>query len=607
VSCKRACPWLLFAKAYPPWVSHFFLSGVVLIVMYIHACISVVATSYTLLAILHLSLLFIALCEGVRHSLQLCQVNSRSQKAIHGLVLAGLALLYCSFAALPVTERDSLIYHLFVPSQWNKAGRIVEIAWNDQSYFPSYSGLVFSALLQWSAVNGEAACAYYHLSYSIIAGVASIYAASLCRFSVNQIRLSGLLVLSIPLCLRFATTPQSDMVLAAYFAVAFIFFIQSYYHQRLGHSLGAAFCLGIACGFKYNAIPIAVCAAVAFAGLVLSSPSNYKRRTIITFFIGVLISGACYLPWGLRNWQLTGNPLYPFFSSLFGGSASDTPFLGSAHPLVYRHLVYGDSLLQILALPLRMIVFGEDDNPRQFVGVLTPLFVVATFGISGGTSNNRGIMKFFSAVCIASFISVILTFYLYARYFTPLLLPMVLLTVSGLSYLHTLLGRSFLMLVVMGHVAFFIHYSYYLARGKDLFAWWAGSLSTSRYMSKHVRDFAMSQYINAHLPSEARVFLLFTGNKYHLYRREVRGTYFSERPLLGLIDEIDDQGGNSAHAGVQLTNALKREGFSHLMIGVRLFTSFMNNLSSDKREVVQEFLSTCKPITQANGYVLYEL
>ena len=41
-----------------------------------------------------------------------------------------------------------------------------------------------------------------------------------------------------------------------------------------------------------------------------------------------------------------------------------------------RESLFGENLWQIVALPLRIFFFGQDDNPQYFDGVLTPILII---------------------------------------------------------------------------------------------------------------------------------------------------------------------------------------------------------------------------------------
>ena len=95
-----------------------------------------------------------------------------------------------------------------------------------------------------------------------------------------------------------------------------------------------------------------------------------------------LLWGACFAsvalavfsPWMIRNLVWSGNPLYPLYDSLFNPSGGGHG--SSLGPWAIRKLVYGESWWEILLIPLRVFVQGQDDLPQLFDGRLNPLLLI---------------------------------------------------------------------------------------------------------------------------------------------------------------------------------------------------------------------------------------
>jgi hypothetical protein len=118
--------------------------------------------------------------------------------------------------------------------------------------------------------------------------------------------------LSNPFVLFFGSVAYIDMGVALFVclgAYAFSNWVQTRYERWLVIS-GIMFGLGAAC--KYSALPPLCGFAVV---LLFVSMRRRKARPLAIFVIAVALVAA---PWYLRNLYYTGNPVWPYFGSLFG-------------------------------------------------------------------------------------------------------------------------------------------------------------------------------------------------------------------------------------------------------------------------------------------------
>jgi len=132
--------------------------------------------------------------------------------------LGALSLVVvAALSSLPITERDALIYHLFVRSQWIQRGVMSEISWHSWSYFPANVSLAFSGFLQ---LNLERLTGLYHASFLIITATCIGQTAYHCYEHKRIGIYLFLFCVTTTACLRFATPPHADLVVPAYFAIA---------------------------------------------------------------------------------------------------------------------------------------------------------------------------------------------------------------------------------------------------------------------------------------------------------------------------------------------------------------------------------------------------
>ena len=118
----------------------------------------------------------------------------------------------------------------------------------------------------------------------------------------------------------------------------------------------------------------------------------------LALFAGVTLLP--FMPWLMKNWHQTGNPFYPLLGDFFparSASVIDAASFVGFGVFEKRHLLYGENLWQILGLPLRIFISGQDDNPQYFDGVLTPiLLLLLPWAFKGKWSDEKKLIAFFA-------------------------------------------------------------------------------------------------------------------------------------------------------------------------------------------------------------------
>ncbi len=153
--------------------------------------------------------------------------------------------------------------------------------------------------------------------------------------------------------------------------------------------LSAGFC-GLALGTKYNGLMFMLIMMVLMPWLFLRGIENNQdseaggnlRRLMASQFLYICIALVLFSPWMIRNYNWTGNPVYPLYDGIFNPSSPSIaekelrPSGPDMNPLFIRRAIYGETWSQILAQPLRVFYEGEDNNPRYFDGKMNPFYLV---------------------------------------------------------------------------------------------------------------------------------------------------------------------------------------------------------------------------------------
>ena len=253
------------------------------------------------------------LAVGVRRELTavfhtLPQLPKPTTRFERWLALYAIASLLIAFllALTPETAWDALTYHLVGPQLFADAGRIAHL--RDIAFlgFPQLGEMQFLlGILLW----GDGIAQLLHFSYGML-GI--IMAAALARqsFGREAAWLTAVILLTIPLFLEELGDAYVDLTLLFYAMAVFYLFYQwqSAPDNRTLGLLGL-FC-GFAAGVKYTAIIIPIAIGLVLLWQLRREPWGQMARQLgILTAVTTLIT----LPWLLKNWLTTGNPVYPFF------------------------------------------------------------------------------------------------------------------------------------------------------------------------------------------------------------------------------------------------------------------------------------------------------
>ncbi|CAG0992367.1 hypothetical protein PHYC_02369 [Phycisphaerales bacterium] len=251
---------------------------------------------------------------------------------------------------------DALSYHLALPQEWLADGRLAPLKHNVYSFLPSYVEAAFLHLgvmnfapgpsdRAWGLVAGEGhaafACQFLNLLMTVMTawwcGRAAAGAAERCRLGADAAAragvVAGTLILVTPWAVVTGSLAYNDMGVVGMLAAAIIVvFEPSLAPWRRGVLLGVL--VGAACSIKPTALLFAACPVGL--GLLLTLPRREWARVAAC---GALAGMVMVLPWLIRNWLASGNPVFPFAAALFpndvGGTGHWTPEqvsrFGAAH------------------------------------------------------------------------------------------------------------------------------------------------------------------------------------------------------------------------------------------------------------------------------------
>lgn len=292
----------------------------------------------------------------------------------------GFVTLYFVFeiclSHLPPVARDELIYHLEIPKVWLKSGGAVLFKDNIYAYFPQLCENYFLLAL---GTVGVAGAKLFHLASGGLLALAIF--AYLHRKSVGYTAIWGvLLFLSIPSVMVVMSWAYVDLTFALFAFIAFLCLCEFINTHAWRWIYLAGVMLGGACCVKYTGIQLTL-----LMGVVVAFHSRKRFQTALkAFAFLVLIAFGLSIPYFIRNYLVTGWPLYPF--ELLNLPINPELNWDSTRSGLYMMWLqaFGVPLDQMtiwhtLVAPIKAFILGRFNSPLHYEGMLNSVFLITPF------------------------------------------------------------------------------------------------------------------------------------------------------------------------------------------------------------------------------------
>lgn len=498
-------------------------------------------------------LLFCWLVAGVT-----CVEFARSgiSKAIFAVSLLIFLLPGLVVGGLPVTAPDAMIHHLAVPKWWLAAGKPFPIIWHEWSFYPMLLNWAYVGILAGPGIELTAFC--HWLLLLPLAAVVGVLCKE-CSESEEAGLVGSLVTVSLPLFVRLSSVPLVDLGLALFSAIATVFSVRLL--RGIGTTwvnvAGAGIAVGCALSSKYNGLLFAAVILLAFCIAGVRSRFKIGRTLLIAGGIFV-IAGCIFSPWLIKNYSWTGNPLFPLFKGTLGGPVLTLSGAPKGIPsFIHRMSIYGETVPELIALPVRLFVSGADGDPRRFDGVLSPLLLLGFLPIF-----------FRRKVPELSFLLLLVLGYLFfcigmsgarVRYLVPMIPALtasltVLLTKCSATNYWRYTGWSLIIL----HLILCSYYVGNMAGEPAVKALLEGTLDRERYLRTKIPEYPAIDYVNSKLGHADRVYLISTGNPFFYFDRPVisRGYFSSNEVLSWLRSDLSSGAIKEKFANLGVTHVL---------------------------------------------------
>lgn len=531
--------------------------------------------------------------------LGLAVIINRSLRHIEGhdlftrVLLAFAALCVAALAILdlvPPIARDELTHHLAMPELYVRAGRIVEVPFADQAYYPMLLEMLYTPIV---ARGWEISAKYLHLGFGV-ASSALLLAYLHDRGHRALAVLSAVLLLTTPTVAVLAASAYVDLGLLFYTMVAVLAVLRWSETQRPSYFILSALGAGCAASVKYNGMLL-----IPLLGLFVLLVAR-ERGTVAAMGLAIafgLISLGPLLPWLIKNAAETGNPIFPLFNDAIGGRP--LPDQPSIDVFTKRRLLYGESWLEIALTPIRLFVTGREGDPVRFDGVFNPLYLFA-FAVSLLPAAERR-ERWLAGLAAVLLFTVVFLSTLRSRYAISVLVPLAVLVPSAVNVglkrwrTATVAAIAIALLFNAWHLVMFW-------TSVDPLAYLSGRESRSEFITRFIPEYPIVEKANEMLPTAARVDLEFLGSRgYYWASSYTYDTYFSGTTLRDAIQE--------STTGDDVATKLRAKGITHLAAASGLLLRFLrDNLTEIEYKCWEDFAREhLRPVYDHQGFGLYEI
>lgn len=436
-------------------------------------------------------------------------------------LLIGLFLLLAvgsalALALLPPTSWDALSYHLQGPGLYLQAGQIRPGVDIPALNYPSLFEMLYLLGL---AIRGDVAAKLLHFAFSLLlAGMIYTIATRLLRVKSKSGWTTVLFLFATPLVPILSAWAYNDLALA-YFAAAALFSFIRWQERGQDHWLRLS---GVFSGFMMGLKYTAVITPLFLGVLVIWHYRRDLRRGVGALWRFGLPALLVVLPWLLKNWAFTGNPVYPF---LFGGQFWDE----------FRAAAFGDpgsgiglDPVALLRLPYDLTLGYADASQEGPVGpfylIFLPLIVV--YGLSRARKNNApaaGTLLLYAAAGFAFWTAgVIWSRGLWqGRLLLPVLVVLCPILAQIMEELEGLDHPQFSLRRFLGLAMAFVLGLLFLSQSASWLrvnpiAYLSGSETRQEYLQRRLGGHYLAmETINERLPEEATVTFLWEPRSYY--------------------------------------------------------------------------------------------
>jgi len=474
-----------------------------------------------------------------------------------GLSILGTCLLgTLVWAVAPSIHYDALNYHLGVPAIYVQQHAVVEVPEEFRSYWAHNAEMLYTLAL---ALVGQPLPTLIHLTFGLLTmGLVFSLGKRLAGTRVGLI--AAVLFYSLPIVSWESGTAYIDLMVTLYtfgtlYAVA-VWWLE----QDEAWLTVAGLMAGFGLGTKLNAILVLFPVSLFIASGLLFRYGVSRRCLIGLLRFGVPTS-LLVAPWLLRDWQWTGNPIFPFFNAIFQSSKS-------SHGKMFPNFAMwgiGHRIVDLVRLPWDLVAHAGKFGEATLGGTASVPLLALPWLYLHEFREKRHLLT----LCFLVGISVMLWFWVgqYLRYLLPIFPALALLSALNIEalWLRFSKHRWRTQIAIAGLVTALS----YIAATRAVYTAWGwqipdrypyrvalGLETPERFLSRAVPVYDSLRFLDQQEDGKHRVFSI--GNEFRMYTLSRIFSVHGSRDA-GLIAFLLLPGSNVARA-------LKQQGYDFLLI-----------------------------------------
>ncbi len=537
---------------------------------------------------------------------------NKTSKIIFSLAFALVFIGVIVMSSVPPVSRDAQTHHLALPKIWLSEGMLAEVPDMEFSYYPQLLDLLYVLPV---AMDMDIVAKYVHFSFGL-GTLLLLFLYIRRKIGTFWGLIGGLMFLTLPIIIKLSVTVYVDLGVLFFFTASLLSSLTWLENtKKIRWLIIAGICSGLAMSTKYNAMLSVTLLALLLGYFFLQTRRNkvneqlnvIKYLAIFSFF-ALLV----YSPWLIRNYSLTGNPIYPLHQSLF---VKSNPQKGSddllvkkpenMKPLLYRKLVYNESLPYTLAIPLRIFYEGRDDSAKYFDGRLNPLLLFFTFLLFLG-KKKRWQNQFLAVFTVLTLFYTLFAVEMRIRYVITIVSPMIILSVFGLFQLSQWLQTkvlsnkikyTVLTALISTYFIYNLSFSIKLFKKIDPIPYISGKISRDEYLNKELPYYSLNKLANNTVTPDGKLLAIYTGNR--RYYIDVPLTLESSLlfTIAGKIDGAPD-----------LAQELLKRNITHILVRVDLFKNELLRKETKVQNIINQFFSKhVELLASKSVFALYEI
>lgn len=381
-------------------------------------------------------------------------------------------------ALAPATAMDALAYHLYLPKEFLRLGRMEFLPLTRESLWPFNTEMLFMLGMLF---QGTALAQLFHWVFFPLTALA-VYFFTLRVYGVMPAAWAMIFFIFTPVVFAQSGAPYVDLSLAFFVFMAVSTFLMS--EKVAGvkpYILSGLFC-GAAVGSKYLGLGPFL---ILLFFILIRSRLNLRKTSYFLLSCGVVGS-----TWYWRSWWVAGNPFFPFFHTIFnrgyyvdidagvsmgGGPAAFLlfPWNVSLYPNAFGGQMLG--ALFLLLLPAALPLARRSRPVSRYLAAFGFLYVAFIFTQSQHVRFLVAAAPFLSIGATAGF--------LYARSRGGIFKAAAVATVAALL---------------------FIHAGIFLYRVKNIWPVAAGRIDAETWLKENERSYKGYDYIRRHAAPEEK-------------------------------------------------------------------------------------------------------